>query len=263
MLVDINTYIGHWPFRQRRYNTCEARLERMNRFGVDRAVVSSLNGIFYKNPQSANEELYEEIRSRKSFQERLIPFAVINPIYGAWKNHFKVSTGEMAMRGIRLYPQYHGYAVTDPACIELVKRARDQGLPVALSLRMVDSRPSSWMDLDRKGEWALKDVVSLVKEVPDAKYLIVNLANSLKLSPEETSLLKSANVLMDTSGRNFMELGKLIQTYGEEKFAFGSHAPILDDLTGMLRIESLRENEADERVKNRLRSGNARTMLGI
>jgi predicted TIM-barrel fold metal-dependent hydrolase len=263
MLVDINTYIGHWPFRQRKYNTCEARLERMNRFGVDLAVVSSLNGIFYKNPQSANEELYDEIRSGKNFQDRLIPFAVINPIYEAWKNHFNVSTEQLGMRGIRLYPQYHGYALTDPACIELVKRARDRDLPVALSLRMVDSRPSSWMDLDRKGEWALRDVVPLVKEAPDAKFLILNVANSMQLSPEETALLRSANVLMDTSGRNIIQLGKLIQLYGEEKFAFGSHAPILDDLTGLLRIESLRENEADERVKTRLRSGNAKAMLRI
>jgi predicted TIM-barrel fold metal-dependent hydrolase len=263
MLVDINTYIGHWPFRQPKYNTCDARVERMNRFGVDMAVVSSLNGIFYKNPHSANEELYDEIRSCKNFQDRLIPFAVINPIYGAWKSHFNVSTEQLGMRGIRLYPQYHGYPLTDPACIELVKRARDRNLPVALSLRMVDSRPSSWMDLDSKGEWALRDVVPLVEEVPDAKFLILNVANSMQLSPEETALLRSANVLMDTSGRNIIQLGKLIQLYGEEKFAFGSHAPILDDLTGLLRIESLRENEADESVKTRLRSGNAKAMLAI
>jgi predicted TIM-barrel fold metal-dependent hydrolase len=263
MLVDINTYIGHWPFRQHKHNTCETRVERMDRFGVDLAVVSSLNGIFYKTPQSANEELHDEIKSQKIFQDRLIPFAVINPIYAAWRNHFKVSTEQMGMRGIRLHPQYHGYTLTDPVCIELVKHARDRGLPVALSLRMVDSRPSSWMDLDRKGEWALRDVVPLIKEVPDAKYLILNVANSMRLSPEETALLKSANLLMDTSGRNIIEVGKLIQTYGEEKFAFGSHAPILDDLTGLLRIESLRENEADERVKARLRSENAKALLGI
>ena len=108
MLIDSNTYIGHWPFRQRKYNTCETLLQRMDRFGVHLSLVSNLNGIFYKNTQSANEELNAEIKSDSNFGERIIPFAVINPIYGGWKNDFEVCTTEMSMKGIRLYPKYHG-----------------------------------------------------------------------------------------------------------------------------------------------------------
>ena len=70
MLLDINAYVGHWPFQKFRYNTCDKLLERMDRFGVDISVISNLNGIFYKNVQSANEELYDEIRSDK----RIHPF---------------------------------------------------------------------------------------------------------------------------------------------------------------------------------------------
>jgi predicted TIM-barrel fold metal-dependent hydrolase len=263
MLVDINAYVGHWPFVKRAYNTCETRLERMDRFGVDIAIISNLNGIFYKNPQSANEELHKEINSRKTFQDRLVPFAVINPIYASWRDHFKVSTEQLAMKGIRLYPKYHGYELANDACVELVKRARDLGLPVALSLRMVDSRPSSWLDLERSEEWALKDVIPIIRKVPDAKYMIVNLANSVLLNNEDTALLKSAKIVMDTSGRNVINLGELIKTYGKEKFAFGSHAPMLDDVTGLLRVESLHGNEADDVTKTLLRSGNAMRMLGI
>ena len=86
MLIDINAYVGHWPFQQLKYNTCEALLQRMNKFGVDVSVISNLNGIFYKNTQSANEELYEEIRSNSKFKDRFIPFAVINPIYAGWRD---------------------------------------------------------------------------------------------------------------------------------------------------------------------------------
>ena len=48
-----------------------------------------------------------------------------------------------------------------------------------------------------------------------------------------------------------------------EKFAFGTHSPILDYLTGLLRIESLRPSEADASVIELLRSGNAKRILGI
>ena len=60
----------------------------MNRFGVEVSVISNLNGIFYKNTQSANEELYDELKSDKRFGGRFIPFAVINPIYAGWSNEF-------------------------------------------------------------------------------------------------------------------------------------------------------------------------------
>jgi hypothetical protein len=30
MLIDINAYVGHWPFMQLKYNTCESLAQRMD-----------------------------------------------------------------------------------------------------------------------------------------------------------------------------------------------------------------------------------------
>lgn len=262
MLIDSNAYVGHWPFRYRRYSACKSLLdERMEEFGVDISVISNLNGIFYKNTQKANEELYNEINSDSRFRDRFIPFAVINPIYNGWKDDFKTCRQQYGMKGIRLYPKYHGYDLNNSNCIELVKMARDHGLAVSLSLRMVDSRPSSWLDIEE--EWALSDVVPIIKSVPDAKYLILNVANSINLSEEETDLLKKADLILDTSGRAISNLGGMIQTYGKTKFAFGTHSPILDYLTGLLRVESLTEEEADGETLDLLRGGNMKRLLEI
>ena len=65
MLIDCNAYIGHWPFRQLRNNTCASRLEQMDQINVDISIISNLNGIFYKNTQAANQELHDEIKSDK------------------------------------------------------------------------------------------------------------------------------------------------------------------------------------------------------
>lgn len=268
MLIDINAYVGHWPFQQLKYNTCAALLERMNKFGVDLSVISNLNGIFYKNTQSANEELYEEIRSNRRFQNKFIPFAVINPIYAGWQDDLDICIGKMGFKGVRIYPKYHDFGITDPACIELVKRVRDRGLPVAFNFRMVDSRQRSWMDIDYvvgtpKPEWNLKNIIPIIREVPDAKYMILNFANGAALTDEETAIIKKANVVFDTSGRTITNMKDFMDKYGQDKFAFGTHSPILDYLTAQLRIESLRSTEADERTKELLRSGNARKMLGM
>lgn len=261
MLIDINANVGHWPFRQTNCNTCEALLGRMNKFGVDVSVVSSMNGIFYKDAQAANEELHEEILSDRRFHGRFIPFAILNPIYAGWKNDLDICNTKMGVKGIRLYPLYHDYEITDPACVELVKSARDRGLIVAFTLRMVDSRPRSWMDINK--EWGLKDIVPIIKEVPDAKYLVLNISKGTQLNDEDTKLFKDSNIVFDTSGKAISNLGELLTTYGKDRFAFGTHSPILDYLTGLLRIESLRVNEADEETRKLIRSGNAKRILGI
>ena len=105
MLIDINAYVGHWPFMQLKYNTCDALLERMSKFGVDISVISNLNGIFYKNTQSANEELFEEIKSKAKFRDRFIPFAVINPIYAGWRDDLDVCINKYGFKGVRIYPK--------------------------------------------------------------------------------------------------------------------------------------------------------------
>jgi hypothetical protein len=242
------------------------------------SVISNINGIFYKNTQSANEELYNEIRSDKSFKDRFIPLAVINPIYAGWRDDLELSIREMGMKGIRLYPQYHDYEVTDPSLVELVKLARDYRVPVVFDIRMVDSRQRSWLDIPvfdynakiKKDiifkEWSLQNIIPLIKEVPDAKYIIVNLANSISLDPGDIELIKSRDVLFDTSGRAIKAedtLSELLKRFGKEKFAFGTHSPILDYITGRLRIESMSREEADDSALELLRSGNAKRILGI
>ena len=261
MLLDINASVGHWPFQHYNYNTCATLLDRMNRYGVNISVISSLNGIFYKNTQSANEELHAELASDKRFADRFIPFAVINPVYAGWKDDLDTCTSGFGMKGVRIYPLYHDYDLNDPACIELVKRARDHNLVVALTLRMVDSRARSWMDIQT--EWSLKDIIPLIQAVPDAKYMILNVANSTVLDDKDLPVLKNAALVIDTSGRALSKPGELLKKLGNDKFAFGTHSPLLDYLTGQLRIESLRESEADEKTKELLRSGNAMRILGL
>jgi hypothetical protein len=116
------------------------------------------------------------------------------------------------------------------------------------------------MDLSK--EMSIKDLLPIIKEVPDAKYFILN-SGSIMPGDEDKEFLKNTNMLIDTSGRGISNLGELIKTYGRDKFAFGTHSPILDYLTGLLRIESLRPNEADETTKELLRSGNAKRILVV
>jgi predicted TIM-barrel fold metal-dependent hydrolase len=115
-------------------------------------------------------------------------------------------------------------------------------------------------------EWKVQNIIPLIKEVPDAKYVVVNVANSIGLSDEDTELIRKTDIVFDTSGRALMgndSLGDLLKRFGREKFAFGTHSPVLDYLTGLLRIESMNNAEADEDTKELVRSGNARRIIGL
>src|SRR5690606_6230973 len=201
------------------------------------------------------------IRAERRFADRFIPFAAINPLFAGWKPDLGQSNGQFGMKGIRLSPEYHRDELDHAACIVLGKIAGDKNLPVALSLRMVGSRPSSWLDIQK--EWSLKDILPIIRAVPDAKYLILNVANNTRLQEQEMGAVRRAKLVMDTSGRNIIQLGQMLKTFGREKFAFGSHAPLLDHYSGLLRVESLRENEADDATKSLLRAGNIQRLLDL
>ena len=138
------------------------------------------------------------------------------------------------------------------------------GQPLLLACRKVLALcPPGIFHLDISKEWTMKDIMPVIREVKDAKYFIVNAANSMSLEQADDELLKNIDFLIDTSGRALSNPGDLIQRFGKEKIAFGTHSPVLDYLTGLLRIESLKPEEADEATKEMIRSGNARRMLGL
>ncbi len=269
MLIDIHAYIGHWPFRQLRGNTCDALVKRMDQFGVDLAVVSNINGIFYKNTQPANEELFDAIQSSSEFQKRLIPFAVINPTYPGWEGDLDISQHMLGMKGVRIYPLYHDYDITDPRCADLVKKVRDLGMPVAISLRMIDLRQRSWLDVN--AELGLNDIAGLVRNVPDARYMVLDTRipeGAESPTPESVQILRQANIVFDTArasglpvvGPNGAALEDIISTFGNDKAAFGTETPFIDYVSPFIRIEVY---HTDEKTRDLIRFGNAKRILGM
>ena len=63
MIIDINAFLGHYPFRQLRFNNAAKMVELMDGNGIDRAVVSSLHAVFYRDSHRGNAELHEETKA--------------------------------------------------------------------------------------------------------------------------------------------------------------------------------------------------------
>lgn len=270
MLVDINSYIGNWPFRGLRGNTLDSMVNRMNKFGVDKAVVANINGIHYVDFQTANEELDSAMNSNEEFKNRFIPFATINPILPWWKDSLDICQKKFSMKGIRIYPIYHKYGITEDACIELVREARDRKMPVSIPLRMSDLREASW--LDAQETLSYNDIASLVGKVPDAQYIVLDsrLTDTQPRTTERSiEILKNADILFDTvrcagvpcKGPNGESMSYMIENFGPDKMAFGTETPFVDYCSPFIRVAAY--EEADEKTKQMIWSENARRMLGI
>ena len=187
MLIDVNTYIGHWAFRRLPYNTAEALVRQMDAHGIDRAVVASTHGILYKNVHAANEELAAQTRP---FRDRLIPFATLNPTYPGWREDLRRCAEDLGLCGLRLFPQYHGYRLADPPGLDLIDAATELGWAVQVPMRVVDRRQRHAFDLAE--DIAPDEFAAAFALRPATRWMVLNGLgfDGAKLPPEAHFLIE-------------------------------------------------------------------------
>ncbi|MGC9318940.1 MAG: amidohydrolase family protein [Armatimonadota bacterium] len=258
MIIDLNAYLGHWPFRRLRHNDAEGLLALMDRSGIDMACVSSASAIFYKNSQAGNEELAEDIADHR---DRLIPFAVINPTYADWEHDLQVCVQDLGARGLRLYPNYHGYGLGDSACNELVAAAVEHELVVSIPIRQIDQRQRHW--LLEIPDVALEDVAELIDRHPNARFALLNgigFARS-RLGQADSGLPDSYVLgISRLSALMASEIRQLLDNVGPERVALGSGMPFKYPEPALLKVEVL---EATEEEKEAILAANAARLLEI
>lgn len=257
-MIDVNAYLGHFAFRQLRHNTAAGLLWLMDSRRIERAVVSSASAITYRNAQPGNEEVAAEVKGRR---DRLLPFAVINPFYAGWLDDLKTCHEEFGMKGLRLYPKWHNYRLSDPACLELVNAASERGMVISIPIRVEDRRQRSWLvDVP---DVEMEEIARLVKACPQAQFILVNGAGFVNspLGRKESGL--PANYSIEISRLTAVlanEIGQLIANLGAERLVFGTGMPFQYPDPALVKLEVL---EAGEEVKEKIRRRNAARLLGL
>ena len=243
MIIDVNASLGPFAFRRLRHNTSDGLLHLMDSRKIDKAIVASASAITYRNPQAGNEEAHDEARRHP---DRLIPFGVINPGYAGWEDDLRVCREDFGMRGVRLYPKWHNFMLSDARCLELVHAATQRGMIISIPIRVEDPRERSWLvDIP---DIALDEVVGLVKACPQARFLIVN-GLGFQNTPlgRRTSGLP-ANYCVEISRLTAMlddDLGILIRDLGAERLVFGTGMPFSYPDPALLKLLVVSAGEED------------------
>lgn len=239
MIIDVNTCLGHYPFRALRHNTAAELLALMDRNGIDRAVVSSLPAVFYRDAHRGNEELHAATRAHAG---RFVNVATINPRYVGWERDLAEAVGPWKMKAVQLVPEHHGYALNDAHGRAALQRIAELGVPVVLMQRFEDRRQRhAW---DRAEDLTPAALLEAAQAVPGLKFLLLNWLGL------DGAKLAAAGL----RGRCLIDLARLqvvyrkdalrlIETLGSESLAFGTHAPfdyVAPSLIKLANLERLR-----------------------
>jgi predicted TIM-barrel fold metal-dependent hydrolase len=235
MIIDLNAYVGQWPFRRLPARSPAEVLDLMDQAGVDVAAVSSLNSALYADPQEGNLELWEGV---KDYGGRFVPLAVLNPRYPGWDYDLEECVG-LGFKGIRLYPQYHNYTLADEECMRLATKAMELNLSVSIPVRLTDGRGRHWMDSAR--DVPNQEVEQLAARLPNLRIILLE-----SRDVASTALVKYGNISFETSRMSSLiggEIKDLIRSAGASRLVFGSGMPLKYITPSLLKIKLLKEGE--------------------
>jgi predicted TIM-barrel fold metal-dependent hydrolase len=262
-VIDTNVHLFQWPFRVLKYDRTEALVRKLRQHRIAQAWAGSFEAVLHKQLDGANRRLANECRERGSGM--MIPIGSVNPVWPDWEEDLRRCHEQYQMRGIRLYPAYHGYELEHPELLRLLSLAARRGLFVQIVIRMEDERvhhPS-----------VIAPAVSVLRlpeilvKVPEVRVQLLN-ADTVFRSGRLRALIEQTRTTFDIAAvEGNGGIGRLIDgthpTYrGQvpvDRLLVGTHAPFFPCESALLKLF---ESPLDRQQLDKIMFANARTLRG-
>ena len=257
MFFDVNTAIGHWPFRKLANNDAASLRALLESKGINGAAVANTNGVFYMNCHDANLELAAEIKKHRNF---FVGVATLNPTYPAWEKDLAYCVKVLGFKGLRLLPLYHNYDLLSPEAVAIAEAAARLRIPVCVPQMLIDRRQKHWLDIEK--HVALEDLGRLCLRVPAVKFIFTEYRIQGKLTSENgqplyPNLYLEASRMRSAYGQELAQTARLI---GGGHLLFGSGAPFKEISPAILKVECASLPQKD---KEKIAQGNGRKLFGL
>lgn len=222
--VDVNTFIGGYPFRHVPHPEPSVLVRVLEREGLRAAWVGHLPSAFYRDPEPGNDELFASLAP---FGDRLHPAPVVRPDWPGWERRLArlIDAGAVA---IRAYPPQWGMAAPHAAMRALAGACGEAGIPLLLTVRFEDARQRHLMDSAADLSAAvIRDLVRAHAQVR----VIVTCASRALIEESHWGLTsdESGRLWWDFSwvwGPPDDDLAHLFATIGAGRFLFGTGWPL-------------------------------------
>jgi len=224
MLIDSHTHIGtilDFDLPQ------EALIRTMDRYGVDRAVVSNIEGAeFDHSCVPLGKDVVREqigvnqvtIDFAKSNPGRIFPLVWVMPATGGVTEDFKrfITQNRNDIYGLKFHPYLNQSPVDSELALPYIRLAAEYDLPV-----VVHTASSDESDPLR--------VESVARAFPGTRFLLVHMGLYTDNEESINLILKYPNIYGDTTWVKPQNAMRLIGRGGAEKIMFGTDALVLGE----------------------------------
>jgi uncharacterized protein len=253
-LIDVNVNLSRWPFRRLPLDETPELIKKLKAHHVQQAWVGSFDAILHKDIAGVNARLSRECHEHG--HGILVPFGAINPMQPDWEEDLRRCHEEFKMPGIRIYPNYHRYKLTDPIFSKLLHAATERRLVVQLAVLMEDRRTQH--PLIPMPPVDFSPLVSIAAQCEDLRLVLLNSFqnNSRDLLAKLAATGKVYFEIATLEGAGGIE--NLLHSIPARSLLFGSHSPFFYFESALLK---LKESELDEATLRDISSENARHLL--
>lgn len=244
-MIDVNVFVGAYPWRRLPGTAPEAVLAAMERVGVLEAWVTHLPSLFWKDPTEGNGWLYKTCDRFPPFR----PVPVVHPGLPRWGQDLAEAVGR-GVPAVRCDPGFLGLAPAGPEVVRLIQAAGEADMPIQAAVRLEDGRGRH--PLDVAPELSPAAVRSWVRAHPRTRLIITHAEREFieqvhfGATPEE-----AGRIWWDISwiwGPPEDHLAILLATMGGGRFLFGSGQPLRLAETPLARLDLLDLAPADLRA---------------
>jgi hypothetical protein len=256
MRIDVNAFLGRYPFRKVTGGSAQALEEAMDRNQIDQAWISNLSAVFWKDPTEGNAVVYLAATQHS----RLRPVPAVHPGLGNWRT----VVSEAVQRGapcVRSDPSFYGL---DPAGVEMGSLAAEcgaAGIPLLLAVRLEDGRQRH--PNDGAQELSPAAIRALVRSNPRARLLVTHADREfIEQVHFGSTPAEAARILWDICwiwGPPEDHLALLLRTVGPNRFTFGTGMPMRIPENSVAKLDLL---EIPPPGRAAIESDNLRTFLG-
>ncbi len=256
MRVDVNAFLGSYPYRRVPGTSADAIIAAMDRVGIDEAWVSHLPGIFWRDPAAGNDWL---LQTAGRFA-RLLPVPAVHPEMAGWES-VVATAAELGAPAIRADPTFYGIAPNGPSMRALAAACGGAGLPLMLAVRLEDGRQRH--PNDHASDLPAAAVRTLIRADPRVRLIITHADRPFVeevhfgATPEEAT-----RIWWDISwvwGPPEDHLETLLRTVGPARFVFGTGQPLRIPENAIAKLDLLELSPADRAA---IESGNAGAARG-
>ncbi len=253
-MIDAAAYTGHWPFRPLQPSDPAGLLSRLSAAGIERALVTPIEGLFYEDPQMANERLAASLQGLPA----LAPVCVLNPALPAWERDLEVCRSRFHCRAVKLFPAYHRYSPIDQPARDLFKAAGNLGVPVVVQLRVQDVRNQNALAF--APDVSLSDFLTIAPRYRDTQFVLgcIKYAEILELASRLPDL---PHVWVEISNLEYVDgLRRIIDRVGTQRLLFGSHTPFFLIESAILKLS---EAVLTSKERETITRDNAQVLFGL